>query len=197
MENINNEGEMEEEKEKNKGSSNTATGTVVPDIVNDNLAAVSAKHRAAREAIKHYPNTCKYFEPTQLQLQLIVGSKYSVKDAFEVAGDHNRPCHSCMANQGQEDCFFFNRIARLTKDARKQKDEHPMMGQDSLRKYMYDMFVKKEYSYLHSLMGQARLDRLPLPMCFESSVKQAFPNPEGRLYTGFQQTCVSKKTDFR
>jgi len=106
MENINKEGEMEEEKEKNKGSLNTATGTLVRDIVNDNLAAVAAKYRAAREAIKQYPNTCKYFEPTQSQVQLIVASKYSVKDAFEVAGDHNHPCRSCMANQGREDCFF-------------------------------------------------------------------------------------------
>ena len=47
MENINKEGEMEEEKEKNKGSLNTATGTLVRDIVNDNLAAVAAKYRAA------------------------------------------------------------------------------------------------------------------------------------------------------
>jgi len=105
MENINNGEEMEEEKDKNKGSSNSATGNVVRDIVNDNLAAVSAKYRAAREAIKHYPNTCKYFEPTQSQLWLIVGPKYSIKDAFEVAGDHNRPWRSCMANQGREDCF--------------------------------------------------------------------------------------------
>ncbi len=107
MENINNKGKMEEEKEKkNEGSSNTNTGTLVRGIVNDNLAAVAAKYRAAWAAIKQYPNTCKYFEPTQLQRQLIVGSKYSAKDAFEVAGDHNRPCHSCMANQGREDCFF-------------------------------------------------------------------------------------------
>ena len=100
MENIDNKGKMEKEKEKNEGSSNTATGTLVQGIVKDNLAAVAAKYRAAREAIKQYPNTCKYFEPTQLQLWLIVGSKYSVKDASEVAGDHNRPCCSCMANQG-------------------------------------------------------------------------------------------------
>ena len=104
--NINNKEEMEEEKEKNEGCSNTATGTLVHVTVNNNLAAVAAKYRAAREAIKQYPNTCKYFEPTQSQLRLIVGSKYSVKDAFEVAGDHNHPCHSCMANQGREDCFF-------------------------------------------------------------------------------------------
>jgi len=75
----------------------------------------------------------------------------------------------------------------------KEKEEHPMMGQDSLRKYMYNMFIKKEYSYLRSLTGQARLDRLPLPMCFELSVKQAFPNPEGRLYTGFHRTRASSK----
>jgi len=47
MENINNKGEMEEEKEKNKGSLNTATGTLVRDIVNEYLAAVAAKYQAA------------------------------------------------------------------------------------------------------------------------------------------------------
>jgi len=77
----------------------------------------------------------------------------------------------------------------------KKKDEHPMMAQDSLCKYMYDIFVKKEYSYLHLLTGKVKLDQLPLPMCFETSVKQAFPNPEGRPYTGFHQsnTCIEKK----
>ena len=64
-ENINNKEEMEEEKEKNKGCSNTATGTLVHVTVNNNLAAVAAKYRAAQDAIKQYPNTCKYFEPTQ------------------------------------------------------------------------------------------------------------------------------------
>jgi len=68
-----------------------------------------------------------------------------------------------------------------------------MMAQKSLRKYMYDIFVKKEYSYLRSLTGKVKLDRLPLPLCFETSVKQAFPNPEGLPYTGFQRTRVSKK----
>jgi len=52
MENINNKGEMEEEKDKNEGSSNTARGTLVQGIVNNNLAAVTAKYRAAWEAIK-------------------------------------------------------------------------------------------------------------------------------------------------
>ena len=57
-----------------------------------------------------------------------------------------------------EKIVFFNCITRLTEDARKQKDEHPMMEQDSLCKYMYDMFIKKEYSNLRSLTGQVRLD---------------------------------------
>ena len=92
-----------------------------------------------------------------------------------------------------EKIVFFNHIARLTADANKQKDEHPTMAQKSLRKYMYDIFVKKEYSYLRSLTGKVKLDRLPLPLCFEMSVKQAFPNPEGLPYTGFQRTRVSKK----
>ena len=88
---------------------------------------------------------------------------------------------------------FFNRISRLTEDAMKKKEEHPTMAQESLCKYMYAIFVKKEYSYLHLLTGQVKLDQLPLPMCFETSVKQAFPNPEGRPYTGFRQTCASYK----
>ena len=195
--NTDNKEKKEEKEEKSKGSSNLATGILVRDIVKENLAATTAKFRAAWEAIKKYPNTCKYFEPTQSQLRLIVGSKYSIKDAFEIAGDHNHPCRSCMANEGREDCFFFNHIARLTADANKQKDEHPTMAQKSLRKYMYDIFVKKEYSYLRSLTGKVKLDRLPLPLCFETSVKQAFPNPEGLPYTGFQRTRVSKKNNFR
>jgi len=84
-------------------------------------------------------------------------------------------------------------IARLTKDAMMKKEEHPTMAQESLRKYMYDIFVKKEYSYLHSLTGKVKLDQLPLPMCFETSVKQAFPNPEGRPYTGFHRTRASSE----
>jgi len=79
----------------------------------------------------------------------------------------------------------------------KEKEEHPTMEQDALRKYMYDNFVKKEYHYLRSLTGKVALDRLPLPMCFESSVKQAFPNPEGRPYTGFHCTRASSKKSFR
>jgi len=99
--------------------------------------------------------------------------------------------HAVAAWQtNNEKIVFFNCIARLTEDAMKKKDEHPTMAQESLCKYMYDIFVKKEYSYLHSLTGKVKLDQLPLPMCFETSVKQAFPNPEGRPYTGFQQTRV-------
>ncbi len=195
--NTNTKEKMEEQEEKSEGSSNLATGTLVHDIVKQNLAATTAKFRAAWEAIKKYPNTCKYFEPTQSQLWLIVGSKYSIKDAFEIAGDHNRQCRSCMANERREDCFFSNHIARLTVDANKQKDEHPTMEHDTLRKYMYDNFVRKEYSYLRSLTGKVKLNRLPLPLCFETSVKQAFPNPEGLPYTGFQRTRVSKETNFR
>ena len=75
----------------------------------------------------------------------------------------------------------------------RKKEEDPMMAQDSLCKYMYDFFIKKEYSYLCSLTGKHTLARLPLPMCFEKSVKQAFPNPEGRPYTGFQRTRASNK----
>jgi len=90
---------MEGEKDKDKESSNTATGSHVQGAVNDSYQAVTAKYQAAWEAIKQYPNTCKYFEPTQSQLRLIVGSKYTAKDAFKAAGDHDRPCHSCMANQ--------------------------------------------------------------------------------------------------
>jgi len=104
--NTDNKEKKEEKEEKSEGSSNLATGILVRDIVKENLAATAAKFRAAWEAIKKYPNTCKYFEPTQSQLRLIVGSKYSIKDAFEIAGDHNHPCRNCMANEGQEDCFF-------------------------------------------------------------------------------------------
>jgi len=106
LKNTDNKEKMEEKEEKSKGSSHLATGILVHDIVKENLAATTAKFWAAWEAIKKYPNTCKYFEPTQSQLRLIVGSKYSIKDAFEIAGDHNHPCRSCMANEGQEDCFF-------------------------------------------------------------------------------------------
>jgi len=45
------------------------------------------------------------------------------------------------------------------------------------------IFVKKEYSYLCSLTGKHVLDQLPLPLCFETSEKQAFPNLDGRPYT--------------
>ena len=99
MENIDNPKKMKEEKDKNKQSSNTATGSHVQGAVNDKYQAVTAKYRAAWEAIKQYPNTCKYFEPTQSQLRWIVASKYTAKDAFGAAGDHDWLCRSCMANQ--------------------------------------------------------------------------------------------------
>jgi len=53
----------------------------------------------AWQEIKHYPNTCKYFEPTESQLWLIIHSGCTAKDAFEAAGDHDQPCHSCMEKQ--------------------------------------------------------------------------------------------------
>jgi len=53
----------------------------------------------AWQEIKQYPNTCKYFEPTESQLWLIVCSRFTAKDAFEAAGDHDQPCHSCMEKQ--------------------------------------------------------------------------------------------------
>ncbi len=56
-----------------------------------------------------------------------------------------------------------------------------MMGQDSLCKYMYDMFVKKEYSYLHSLTGQAtsgcaimRMGRGPVGISYRAKLQTEF-----------------------
>ena len=133
-----------------------ATGSCIQVACNDSNQAVAAKYHKAWEEIKKYPNTCRYFKLTETQLQLIVHSGYNANDAFEAAGDHDWPCHSCMANQQREDCFF-NHIARLTEDAMKKKDEHPTMAQESLCKYMYDIFVKKEYSYLHSLTSECAI----------------------------------------
>jgi len=58
---------------------------------------------------------------------------------------------------------------------------------------LYDEFVDKEYSYLHTMTGCPGIAQLPLPWCYETRIKQAFPNPEGRPYTGFKQTCASSK----
>jgi len=67
--------------------------------------------------------------------------------------------HAIAAWQiNDEKIVFFNHISRLTKDAMKKKEECPMMAQESLCKYMYGIFVKKEYSYLHLLTGQVKLD---------------------------------------
>jgi len=90
---------MEEEKDNEKGSSITATGSCIQVAGNDNYQAVVAKYCKAWENIKKYPNTCRYFKPTESQLWLIVHSGYNANDAFEAAGDHDQPCHSCMANQ--------------------------------------------------------------------------------------------------
>ncbi len=106
MENIDNPKKMEEETIKNEQSSNKETGSHVQGVVNDSFHAINEKYRAAWNEIKQYPNTCRYFEPTQSQLRLIVASKYTARDAFEAAGDHDQPCRSCMANQRREDCFF-------------------------------------------------------------------------------------------
>jgi len=99
IENMEKKGKMEEEKDNEKGSSITATGCSIQVAGNDNYQAVVAKYHKAWENIKKYPNTCRYFEPTESQLRLIVCSGYNANDAFKAAGDHDRPCHSCMANQ--------------------------------------------------------------------------------------------------
>jgi len=99
VENIDKKEKMEEEKDNEKGSSITATASHIQVAGNDSYQAVVAKHCTALETIKQYPNTCRYFEPTQSQLWLIVSSGYSANDAFEAAGDHNQLCCSFMANQ--------------------------------------------------------------------------------------------------
>jgi len=185
---------MKEETAKEKESSVVATGSCIQVARNNSYQAVATKYCKAWEEIKKYPNTCRYFESIEIQLQLIVCSGYNANDAFEAAGDHNQPYHSCIANQQEK--IVFQPYYKSYAGCYKEKEEFPMMAHDTLCKYRYDIFVKEEYSYLFLLTGKHALDQLPLQMCFETSVKQAFSNPEGRPYTSFQQTGASSKKKF-
>jgi len=55
---------------------------------------------------------------------------------------------------------------------------------DNICKALYDKFVDKEYSYLHTMTGHPGIPQLPLPWCYETRIKQAFLNPKGRPFTG-------------
>jgi len=91
----------ETEEETANNECNIVVATISPTHVsgNNRYQAVIAKYCTAWQEIKQYPNTCKYFEPTESQLWLIVQSGYTAKDAFETAGDHDCPCCSCMEKQ--------------------------------------------------------------------------------------------------
>jgi len=51
-------------------------------------------------------------------------------------------------NSNDKKIGFFICITNIMQDAAKKKDEFSMMAQDSLCKYMYNIFAKKEYDYL-------------------------------------------------
>jgi len=88
-------------------------------------------------------------------LQLIVHSGYTAKDAFKAAGrDHDWPCCSCMENNDERIASFSTILQILPRMLQGKKEDYPMTAQDSHRKYMYDIFVKKEYSYLCLLTGK-------------------------------------------
>jgi len=72
IDNVNKKEKTKEETAKDKESSVVATVSCIQVACNDSYQAVAAKYCKAWEEIKQYPNTCRYFEPTESQLWLIV-----------------------------------------------------------------------------------------------------------------------------
>jgi len=82
MSNNKKQDETEEETTNNDPNAVVTTTTLSHVAANNNYQAVIAKYHTAWQELKQYPNTCKYFEPTESQVQLIVCSGFTAKDVF-------------------------------------------------------------------------------------------------------------------
>jgi len=67
-----------------------ATTSLIYVSGNNRYQDVIAKYCTAWQEIKQNPNTFKYFELTESQLQLMVHSRYTAKDVLETAGEHDQ-----------------------------------------------------------------------------------------------------------
>jgi len=139
-------------------------------------------------AIKNCTGTCKYFEPTKLQICLVLTKGLSIDSAYLTAGDHDKPCANCNGNISP--CFYEDAIKVLTMAAKMHQNKYPYLKNVNLRKFMYDKYFEKELTYLHSMTGLEKLPRIPLPWCFEMAVKKAFPD---KTYKGFVRISNNQK----
>jgi len=131
-----------------------------------------SQHRNTLIAIKNCTGTCKYFEPTKSQICLVLLKGLSVDLAYVTAGDHKKPCANC--NGQISPCFYKDAIDILTTAARNHLQKYPYLTNANVRKFMYDKYFDKEYTYLHKLTGKGKLPHIPLPWCFETAVKKHF-----------------------
>jgi len=72
MSNNKKQDETEEETMNNNPNAVMTTTTLSHAAANNNYQAVIAKYLTAWQELKQNPNTCKYFEPTESQVWLIV-----------------------------------------------------------------------------------------------------------------------------
>jgi len=139
-------------------------------------------------ALKNCTGTCKYFEPTKSQICLVLMKGLSIESAYLTAGDHDKPCANC--NGKISPCFYKDAIKVLTNAAKNRHNKFPYLKNVNLRKFMYDKYFEREFTYLHGMMGLDKLPRIPLPWCFETAVKKAFPD---KTYKGFVRTSCNQK----
>jgi len=191
--------EAERNFKKQKMEACSVQGEVVVETSNDKLAVVKEDNKAhgwdnviercnTWVALKNCTGTCKYFEPTKSQICLVLTKGLSIESAYLTAGDHDKPCANC--NGKISHCFYSDAIDILTAAARNRLQKYPYLTNANVRKFMYDKYFDREYTYLHKLTGKGKLPRIPLPWCFETAVKKTFPN---KTYKGFIRNTENHK----